>query len=109
MGLKTNATLWASRMRGINGYARSDRNPADAAGRDKRRWAGDKASAEESRLSAPASVSGCPTAAEAAGAVMGKRAQPRPALPAAEPAAQYLARPWLPIPCCVRMLSTSGK
>ncbi len=40
--LKTNATLLASRMRDINGYTRSDRNPADAASRDKRRWAGDR-------------------------------------------------------------------
>ena len=40
--LKTNATLLASRMRDINGYTRSDRNPADAASRDKRRWADDR-------------------------------------------------------------------
>ena len=40
--LKTNATLLASRMRDINGYTRSDRNPADAASRDKRRWASDR-------------------------------------------------------------------
>ncbi len=40
--LKTNATLLASHMRDINGYTRSDRNPADAASRDKRRWAYDR-------------------------------------------------------------------
>ena len=40
--LKTNATLLASRMRDINSYTRSARNPADAASRDKRRWANDR-------------------------------------------------------------------
>ena len=36
--LRTNAVLLAGRLRDVNGYTRSDRNPADAPSRDLKAW-----------------------------------------------------------------------
>ena len=41
--LRTNAVLVAGRLRDVNGYTRSDINPADAPSRDLKAWAAHRA------------------------------------------------------------------